>query len=478
MKRILFLLLVAAPAAFAQPFEGLSEAVSRGDFGNLKAVIVSQHGEIIYEDYFRGSSADDLHQVQSVTKSVGSALIGIAHRKGMLRLEDSLEPYFSGLYDLSQADMADKRAITVEQVLTHRLGIEWDETSTDYRNPQNSTMQMINSSDWYRFVLSRPLAYPPGTGFTYNSGASTLMSRLLRVASSMPVEEFAREELFDPMGFGPVHWELYSEQGQGTGLVDWPNPDGDAPLGFGLWLRAQDMLKFGELYLNGGIFEGKRLLDQAWVDASWTRHSHAGNSDYSPDPDWGYGYQWWRVKIDGLDGRSWHVFFASGWGSQVIFVLPELGLVVVTAADNYDYNGPDVDALLVTQILPELKPSLNSRYNGSWYDPATNGQGFSLEVLDDRQELVSYWYTYTETGEKRWFLLQGPVVDGLGQAVVYETEGGRFLQDDPVELVAWGTAVFTPVDCDNLQLRVDSDEMNISIPLTRLSGECFDAPGD
>ena len=478
MKRLLFLLLLVAPGVAAQPFDGLSEAIQEGDFGNLKAVVVSRHGEIIYEDYFRGTTADELHQVQSVTKSVGSALIGIAHRKGLIGLDDDLEDHFSGLYDMSQGALANKRAITVEQVITHRLGVEWDETSTDYRDAANSTNQMINAADWYRFVLERPLAYQSGANFTYNSGASTLMSRVLRSATGMGPDEFARQELFDPLGIGPVRWELYSDQGQGSGMTDWPNPDEDPPLGFGLWLRARDMLKIGELYLDGGMYEGRRILDKSWIDASWTRHSHAGNSDYSPGPTWGYGYQWWRMKIDDLDGRSWHLFFASGWGSQVIFVLPELNLVMVTTADNYDWNGADVDVLLVTRILAELSPYLDSRFNGSWFDPFTNGQGFNLEVIAATGQVVAYWYTYSDEGEKRWYLLQGEVVDGIGEVTVYETEGGRFLQDDPVALNEWGWGRFMPQDCNHMNVEIGSETLNVTIPLTRLSGVCYTAPGD
>ena len=250
MKRLLFILLLVAPGVSAQPFNGLSEAITEGDYGNLTAVVISHHGEVIYEQYFRGATANDLHQVQSVTKSVGSALVGIANRKGLIGLHDPLEHYFSGLYDMSQSELADKRAITVEQLITHRLGLEWDETSTDYRDPQNSTNQLINSADWYRFVLEQPLVVPPGQDFSYNSGASTLMSRLIRVATGKGPEQFAREELFDPLGIGPVRWELYSEQGPGTGLTEWPNPDGDAPLGFGLWLRARYILIIVVLYLN------------------------------------------------------------------------------------------------------------------------------------------------------------------------------------------------------------------------------------
>lgn len=478
MKRFLFLLLLVTPGVAAQPFDGMSEAIAGGDFGNLEAVVISRRGEIIYEQYFRGTDADELQPVHSVTKSVASALVGIAHRQGLLELDDNLERFFSGLYDMSVAPLADKRSITLEQLMTYRLGIVWDETSFDYRNILNSANQMVQTDDWYYFVLRRPLAEQPGEDFRYNSGAATLVSRVIRAATGMGPDEFARKELFDPLGIGQVHWELHSEGGMGTGSTDWSNPDDDPPLGFSLWMRARDMLKFGELYLDGGLHGGRRILDRSWVNASWTRHSHPGNSTYLPGVDWGYGYQWWQTRFEDSDARSWHVFFASGWGGQVIFVVPELDLVVVTAADNYNYNGPDMDVLLSTWILPELNPYMDQRFNGSWYDPASDGQGFSLEVLEERGELVAYWYTYTDAGEKRWFLIQGSVVDGIGEAVIYETGGGRFLQADPVSLVQWGSGRFVPLDCDHMEFEVESSEIEVTIPLTRLSGSCYRAPGN
>ncbi|MCW8925727.1 MAG: beta-lactamase family protein [Xanthomonadales bacterium] len=468
-------LFLASPLA-AQQFDGLSSAIEQGDFGNLKAVIVSQHGEIIYEDYFRGSQADDLHQVQSVTKSVGSALIGIAHRQGKIELDQRLEYYFSDLYDLSQTAYQGKADITVEHILQQRHGVAWDEESTDYRNPQNSARQMIESGDWYQYFLTRPMDAEPGEKFTYSSGASTLMSRLLRVSTGMATEEFAMQELFAPLEIDQVHWEVYSEDGPGTGLMQWPGPDHDVPLGFSLWLKARDMLKFGELYLNGGVYNGQRILDQSWIEASWTKYSNSENSDYFPEPGWGHGYQWWIANIDDTLGRSWDIFFASGWGSQVIFVVPELDLVVVTTADNYNYNGPDVDALLLGWILPELNPVLDDRFTGSWYDPSTNGQGFSLQILEERNKPVGYWYTYTDTGDKRWFTISGRLVDGIGQVNIRQPIGGIFLQDDLVTMDDWGTATIRPIDCNHIEFEVESAEVSTIIPLTRLTGVCFMAP--
>jgi CubicO group peptidase (beta-lactamase class C family) len=458
----------------AQPFESLSSAIEQGQFGNLKAVVISRYGEIVYEDYFHGAVAGDLHQVQSVTKSIGSALIGIAHRQGKIQLDQNLELFFGDLYPMTQSAYQNKRPITVQHILQQRHGIEWDEGRTDYRHPLNPVVQMIDSDDWYQYVLTRPMDAAPGQHFTYSTGASTLMSRMIRVATGVGPEAFARQELFGPLGIGTVHWEVYSEAGMGFGLTDWPGPDHDVPLGFSLWLTARDMLKFGELYLNGGVHNGHRILDESWVDASWTKFSHIGNSEFFSQPGWGHGYQWWIGEMVDARDRNWHIYFASGWGSQVIFVIPELGAVVVTAGDNYDYNGPDVDALLYS-VLPEMNPRLDQHFNGAWYDPEMVGQGFSLEVLKDGA-VVSFWYTYTPQGSQRWFLLQGNVDDGEAAMTIYETSGGVFLQGDPYNLEEWGSGQFRAIDCDHISLEIESREISTTIPLTRLSGVCFDPP--
>lgn len=471
------LMLLLATALEAQNFSGMSDAIEQGQYGNLNAVIVARHGEIIYEDYFRGSHANELHQVQSVTKSVGSALLGIAHRQGKISLDQGMSHFFGDVYTMSQAPYLEKSAITVEQILQQRHGIEWDEINSDYRNPLNPVARMIESNDWYQFVLSQAMDSQPGSKFTYSTGASTLMSRLLRVATGMSPDAFAEQELFGPLDIQQKHWEVYSEGGMGTGLTNWPGPDHDVPLGFSLWLTARDMLKFGELYLNGGVYNGKRILDKSWVDASWTKYSHSGNSDFFPLPGWGHGYQWWIAEIpDGLD-RHWQVFFASGWGSQVIFIVPELDLVLVTAGDNYDHNGSDVDSLLTT-LLSELNPELDQRFDGSWYDPVNSGQGFNLDILDNEKTVISYWYTYSNdgSGSQRWFLLTGEVQEGIGEVTIYESSGGVFLQSDPYFLEPWGTGRFIPVDCLHIDFEIESEEVSTTIPLSRLTGACFEAP--
>ncbi len=471
------LLLCVSVTGQAQTFDDLDQAIRQGAFGNLKAVVASRNGEIIFEGYYRGTGVDDLHQVQSITKSIGSALVGIAHRQGKIELDQTLGDFFEDLYPMAQPPYQDKSAITVEQILQQRHGVLWDEDSLDYRHPQNPVNQMVNSNDWYQYFLSRPMDALPGQKFAYSSGASNVLSRFIRVSTGVGPEEFAMRELFIPLGISQVHWEVYSEQGPGTGMTDWPAPDYDVPLAFALWLRARDMVKIGELYLNGGVYEGHRLLDQSWIDASWVKYSHSGNSDFFPQPGWGYGYQWWIAESPDARGRNWHVFFASGWGSQVIFVVPELDLVLVTAADNYDYDGPDVDALMYT-VLETLNPDLDQRFDGSWYDPENDGQGFQLDVLDDEKTVIAYWYTYEPdgSGKQRWFLLQGQIVDGVSDVTIYKTLGGVFLQSDPYFLEEWGTGRLSAVGCNNLELQIKSDEVETTISLDRITGVCYQAP--
>jgi CubicO group peptidase (beta-lactamase class C family) len=465
--------LVGAATLEAQTFDSLTTAIEAGSFGNLDAVVIARNGDIIYEEYFRGTGADDLHQVQSITKSIGSALIGIAHRQGKIQLDQDLDHFFGGIYPMSSAPFQDKSGITVEQVLQQRHGIEWDEGSTDYRHMQNPVNRMVMSDDWYRFVLGQPLAAAPGQTFNYSSGASTLMSRMIRVATGMGPDEFAMQELFAPLGIDQVHWEMYSEDGMGHGRTDWPPPDQDVSLGFGLWLRARDLVTIGELYRNGGIHEEHRLLDQSWIDASWTRYSHSGNSDFFTEPGWGHGYQWWIARVTDSRDRDWDVYFASGWGSQVIFIIPGLDLVLVTVGSNQDYNGPDVDALLVS-LLPELNPVLDERFNAAWYNPLNDGQGLTLEIQPDGITVVSFWYTYRYDGTQRWFLLQGEIVDGVAEVTIYETSGGVFLQDNPYLLEEWGTGRFRTIDCNHMSFEFESDEISTTIPLTRLTGACDD----
>jgi CubicO group peptidase (beta-lactamase class C family) len=473
MKRLLFLMLLVAQQSWAAEFEGLGKAIRSGDYGSIKAVLIAQDGELLYERYFRETEPDDLHQMHSVTKSVGSALVGIAHRQGKISLDTTLSDLFVEYYPMNTAPYQDKRLVTVESILKQRHGILWDEWSVSYLDEANPVYQAIISGDWYGKFLREPRELPQDSKFTYSTMASTLMSRMIRWASGMSTEDFAAKELFGPLGIDDWHFELYSDGGLGTGTTEFPNPDGDVPLGFGLWLSPASMLKFGEMYRKGGIHEGRRILDEEWIRKSWVTYSNSENTPmFKPYPGHGYGYQWWKQRITDTRGRTFTNNYASGWARQHIMVFPELDLVVVSVSDDYTYGGRGMGTLLSNIILPDLNPILDERFNGAWYNPETDGQGLTLEVQGDGAGIVGFWYTYDNEGNKRWFIMVGAIEGDEAVVSVIRTKGGVFLEADPVSEEEWGTARIVTVDCNHIIFEIESDEIVTSLPLTRLTGTC------
>lgn len=473
MNKIVFLaVFLFVESVFAQPFDGLDEAIERGDFGQIKALVAARGGEVIYENYFRNTQPEDLHTLNSVTKSVGSALVGIAHRQGTIRTDQTLEDFFEDLYPMGALIYRDKRPIAVEHILQQRLGIEWDEWNTEYGTAENPVALMINSGDWYQYVLAQPMDAQPGEKFAYNTGGSTLMSRMIREATGSGPDDFAMRELFGPLGISTVEWAISDANGQAINLTEWPNPDRDPPLGFSLWLKPSDMIKIGELYRRGGVYNGRRILDQSWIDASVVPYSNPSNTELFTNPGSGYGYQWWVHTMTDDVGRTWPGYYASGWGRQYILVYPDLELVVSSVANDYEYSGPGIGSILRNHIMPQLAPTLDQRFNGAWFDPEMDGQGLTLEILDQGRRLIGFWYTYGENSERRWFTFDGTIEGSEATVTIIETQGGVFLQGDPIERIHWGTGRFSVFDCDHIDMEIESEEITTTIPLSRLTGSC------
>jgi CubicO group peptidase (beta-lactamase class C family) len=326
----------------ASPLLALDSAVRAGEFDNVDRLVVVRDGMLLFsERYARNYDSissgfdmrphqfnyqhpdwhpfymgGDLHSLQSVTKTVTSALIGIAIGRGEIEgVEVSLLELL-GDYDTSATDerLADA---TLEDLLTMRLGMEWHEQDRPI-GPENTTLQLEFSNDWVEFTLSQPMDAEPGARFVYNSGASHLMSAILRTVTRRTVDLYAEEHLFGPLGIRSYHWKR-----EPAGL---PDTEG------GLYLEAEDLARFGQLYLDDGVWQGVRLLPEGWVAASVSRHVE----DVAPeDPNWnaGYGYQWWRVDRGGVE-----VWAGLGYGGQYLFVLPAQRIVGV--ANSWNVYGP------------------------------------------------------------------------------------------------------------------------------------------
>jgi len=290
--------------------EALIEA---GEYGAISSLLVLRHGTLVYERYSDSWDFTDLHRIYSVTKSVTSLLMGIAHDEGSIpALGTPILDLFPE-YD-SVANPAGKGAITLEHVLQMRTGLEWDELSTDYTDPSNPVGGLTASGDWIKYVLDLPLAEPPGSRFAYNSGVSMLMAGALADRTGMSAEEFAWAELFGPLDITAWTWD--------TGPQELINS------GWGLWLSPQDMAAIGQLVLQSGAWEGEQIVPEEWVTRSATRATRFQDGT-------AYGFQWWLDRPDG--GRQ--PMAGWGYGGQFVVIIPSLDMVMISTAENFDGGG-------------------------------------------------------------------------------------------------------------------------------------------
>lgn len=253
-----------------------------------------------WHPYYQGR---DVHTLQSVTKAITSALIGVAIRRGEISGVDAPLLSFFQDYDLSNIDERLHQA-TLDDLLTMRSGIEWHETDRPV-DETNTTVQLEASDDWIQFTLDQPMDAAPGDKWAYNSGGSHLMSGIIRQATGSYVDEYAEEHLFGPLGIADYHWKR--------------TPAGTPDTEGGLYLEAEQLAKIAYLYLQDGVWEGERILPEGWVEASTTRHV-----EDLMEAGWGYGYQWWRLDQDGVE-----VWAGLGFGGQYLLILPEHDLIGV-----------------------------------------------------------------------------------------------------------------------------------------------------
>ena len=310
-----------------------------GTLPRLLSLLVVRNGTLVVEEYFNGNFADSLNDGRSVTKSVMSTLVGIALHQGSLpslseRLDTHLPPaYLTGL-------TAGTRTISFRDLLTMSGGFEWHET--DGTLPASAEYNAwVLSPDPVAWLLARPLVAAPGTSFNYNSAGTHLMSVMLTSTLGKSLRDFAREELFQPLGIPNQRWEIF--------------PDGTPNGGAGLRLRPRDFAKIGALWLQRGETGRKRLLDRGYVDAATSSRFDLINPP-APLSGYGYGYSWWIARTPYGDG-----FFAWGFGGQFIFVVPARSLVVVVTTEwrNAGALGPQLVSngfdLIVNHVLPAVR---------------------------------------------------------------------------------------------------------------------------
>ena len=320
-------------------FEQAVEEIAEGKYGDMDALLILRNNYLVLEHYpsplYHGR--DYRRPAKSITKSVTSALVGIALDQGkMPPLDSNLLELFPQYTDIANMDMR-KQKIMLEHVLSMTAGFKWDEFSVG----DTSEFKMMRSADWIKYTLDQPMSHSPGEKWVYNGGCSMMLSGILKNATETDVADYAKKYLFDPIGMENWNWTLANKNVTNTAS--------------GLAMSRRDMARFGVLYLNRGRWQDSQIVPEDWVTKS-TSVQVLGEGDYFP---YAYGYQWWRLQDQEPTVAMLAVndaFFALGSGGQFIFVVPHLNLVVVSTAANF---GPD-ESLFLKLLRDHIFPAVLS----------------------------------------------------------------------------------------------------------------------
>lgn len=273
---------------------------------DLHSFMLLRHGYVVAEGWWSPYGPEKPHMLFSLSKSFTSSAIGLAVEEGCLSLDDAVISFFT---DDLPAEVSDNLA---EMKVRHLLSM-----STGHDEDTMKFLHEREDGNWIRAFLACPVVHQPGTHFLYNTGATYMLSAIVQKLTSMMLIDYLKPRLFEPLGIENPTWEV-SPQGINTG-------------GFGLSVKTEDIAKFGQMYLDKGVWQGKRILPEAWVEEASSRHISNGSSETS---DWeqGYGYQFWRCRHNAYRG--------DGAFGQYCIIMPEQDAVLAMTGGLGDMQAP------------------------------------------------------------------------------------------------------------------------------------------
>lgn len=337
--------------------EAVEEAVNeiyRGRFTELHSMLIFRDNKLVFEKYFTGHAwqwetpyhhgdwvewdETMLHNIHSSTKSITSACIGIAIEQGYI--QSVHQSIFDYLPEHQHLKRGGKEHITIEHLLTMTSGLKWREWSAPYSSAENPVIGIwFQDKDPVSYILEKPLAENPGTTFNYSTGNMVLLGQIIFQATNMPIDDFSRKYLFEPLGVDSCGWPVKYENGVDANT---------------LYLTPRAMGKVGLTYLNGGILNGDRIIAEEWVKKSAQPfgRNHGINIPGEQSGRMGYSYSWWTKEY--LEsGKTIRMYTASGFGGQHIMILPEVNAVVVFTGGNYLTKRPTFK-ILKKYIIPAM----------------------------------------------------------------------------------------------------------------------------
>lgn len=354
----------------------LTRDILSGKMATVHSLLLVKDNKLVFEEYFHNYTIDDVHKVESVIKTIQSALVGIAIDKGFIPDENVyVSSYFSDRD--STRWIRKKYPVQIRHLLSMTSGLEWKPYTED--GPSDDS-EIYLSLDYINYVLNKNLINEPGKTFLYNNRFNFLHQGIIEKTSGMPLDSFARIFLFDPLGTDEYEWKTI-ENGNYKFL--------DA-----LKLSPRAMIKFGMIYLNKGKWNNQQIISPEWVSISKQKHAYAGTMHY--------GYTWWLRNYT-VDGRSFRTIFALGHGEQIIMLIPDANAVFVMTGGNFMLKPQRQNEILTRYILPSLNtnntttPVIDLHELTGTYETSSH-EFLQIELLDGKVHV-------TDPAGRRFYLV-------------------------------------------------------------------------
>ena len=360
----------------------------------VRGFVLLRHGKIVAEKYWEPYTAEHKNWVYSASKSFTATAVGMAFDDGLLGLDDKVLSFFPALKTGDLSEYA--KAMRVRDLLCMATG-----------HSDDTTVPVLFSGDWEKAFFSVPIEHEPGAHFLYSSGASYMLSSIVSRVAGKNAFEYLRERLFAPLGFGDVAGDL--------------NPAGVFTGGWGLMVCLEDLAKLGQLYLNKGVWEGKRVLSEEWVAMATAKQSDnncGGRENEAVDWRQGYGFQFWLCQHG--------AFRADGAAGQYCVVMPEQDAVLALMSEVEDMQK------ILDIVWDVLLPGLSNTY--AEREAALQGACFRLRGDSEDMETARFRFT-----------AQGLLLEMEGGGETCSIESGRGLWKDCVSTLPFGEMTFIPM---------------------------------
>ncbi|EAY26938.1 serine hydrolase domain-containing protein [Microscilla marina] len=296
--------------------KALMEKILTQKYIYLHSILIMQNNKLLLEEYFYGHHRDQYHDTRSAGKSLASTMVGLALDQGLLSNVDQKILTFFPEYKGSIKHVGDrKKRIRIRDLMSMSSGLACNDDNYESPGHEDRMQEQNAQPDWVKFTLDLPMKREPGKKAVYCTGGVNLLGQIVSNVSRKPSYEFLQTYLFEPLGIKKYTMNM--------------TPMGNGYLGGGIHMRPRDLAKFGQLFANKGVWKGKRVISEKWVQQATQGKATMHNASYK-----NYGYNWWIHRFE-VEGEKFRCFYAAGNGGQLIFVVPKLDLVTVINAGNY-----------------------------------------------------------------------------------------------------------------------------------------------